>query len=295
MELRHFRYFIVVAEEQNIMRAAERLHIAQSALSRQMMDLEEQLGVALFERQHRRIHLSEAGRFYFTQIKQVLENIEQINAQTRRYAAGKIGSLSICINNAAVRVPVVTHSLRIFRSVHPGIDLKLTHMYASQQLEALRAGNIDAAFVLHSSDEEETEFGRLEVGKDKYILAIPSSHRLASRRVLRMIDLRDEAFLWKLPGRPPDHVMDACLAAGFTPQISQYVERLEISPKLVAEGMGLAFVLSYTRYMDTEVVFRPVADLDVSLNLDLMWKRTNSSAALAQFVETVRTHQAEIS
>ena len=279
-----------------MMRAAERLHIAQSALSRQIMDLEEQLGVGLFERQHRRIRLSEAGRFYYTEIKQVLESIERINEETKRYASGQVGSLKVCINNAAVRVPVVSQSLQIFRSHHPGIDLTLSHMYASHQLEALRSGALDAAFVLNSGDDDEADLERLRVGTDKYILAIPSAHPLASRRKdLRLIELKDEVFLWKQRGRLPDRVMDACVAAGFTPHISQYVERLEVSPKLVAEGMGLAFVLSYTRYLDTDVVFRPVSDLDVSLQLDLMWKRGNTSTALARFVETVRAHKAEIS
>lgn len=293
MELRHLRYFVVIAEEENIMRAAERLHVAQSALSRQIIDLEKELGVTLFERQHRRIKLSRAGQLYLVEMRRVLGEIEDVNARVKRYSAGESGSLIVSLNNVALRMGGVSQSLRIFRALHPGVDLHLSQMYAPDQLEALKSGRADAAFVLHARDEQDSELEYLEVGEDRYILALPAANPLAARHELRLADLQDQPFLWKERADSADPVMAACIAGGLVPRVVQHVERLEMSPTLVAAGMGLAFVLSSTRYLDTEVVFRPVSDLTVSLQLDLMWRRGIRSGPLARFIETVERHKAE--
>ena len=297
MELRHLRYFVVAAEEENFHRAAQRLHIAQSALSRQIKDLENELGVMLFDRHQRRVRLSEAGRMYMGEIRRILDDIAQVNKRTQRFAQGELGALRISLHNAVVRYPVVSQTLHAFRLSRPDVELTLSQMYSPDQLGALRERQIDAAFVLYTRDEADRELDHIEIGMDEFVLAMPGNHPLARRRRIVLDDLRDQPFLWMQRTINPhvyDRLMNACLAGGLSPHIVQHVVSQEVIPNLVAMGMGLGFVLSYTRHRGAKVVFRNVADLDVSLQLDLLWRHDNASATLAQFVDIVTRHKGRV-
>lgn len=290
MELRHLRYFVVAAEEENFHRAADRLHVAQSALSRQIKDLEDELGVQLFERQQRRVRLSEAGRVYLEEVRRILADIQRANAQTRRIATGLLGSLRISLHNAVVRYPVVTNILHAFRAAHPAIEVSMTQMYSPTQLEALEQRQIDAGFVLHSRLEPDADLQRIEIGTDHYVLAVPRQHRLAHSRKVLLSDLKNESLLWVQRDINPtvyDRLMRECLAGGLSPRIIQHVMSQEAVPNLVAMGMGLGFVLSYSRPPGDEVVFRDVEGFSVVLYLDFLWRRDNSSPSLAFLVGMV--------
>jgi DNA-binding transcriptional LysR family regulator len=290
MELRHFRYFVVAAEEENFRRAADRLHVAQSALSRQIKDLETELGVQLFERQQRKVRLSEAGRVYLGEVRRILEDIQRANAQTRSIAAGLLGTLRLSLHNSVVRYPVVTQILHAFRAAHPAIELTMTQMYSPTQLEALQQRQIDAGFVLHSRLESDAGLQRIEIGTDRYVLAVPRQHRLARSARIHLSDLKDQPLLWVQRSINPtvyDRLMRECLAGGLSPHIGQHVVSQEAVPNLVAMGMGLGFVLSYSRAPGDEVVFREVEGFSVELYLDFLWREDNSSPSLAFLVEMV--------
>jgi DNA-binding transcriptional LysR family regulator len=295
MELRHLRYFIVAAEEENFHRAAQRLHIAQSALSRQIKDLEDELDVQLFERNQRRVRLSEAGRMYLEEVRRILADLQQVNRRTQRFAQGELGALRISLHNAVVRYPVVSQTLQAFRVARPDVELTLSQMYSPEQLGALRERQIDAAFVLYIRDQAERELDHIGIGSDQFVLAMPRSHALAQRKRIILEDLRNEPFLWMNRGINPhvyDRLMNACLEGGLSPNIVQHVLSQEVIPNLVSMGMGLGFVLSYTRHRGAKVVFREVQDLKIPLQLDLLWRRDNASATLAQFVDTVARNKA---
>jgi len=295
MELRHLRYFIVAAEEENFHRAAQRLHIAQSALSRQIKDLEDELEVRLFDRHQRRVHLSETGRMYASEVRRILDDIQQVNKRTQRFAQGELGALRISLHNAVVRYPVVSQTLHAFRLSRPDVELTLSQMYSPDQLGALRERQIDAAFVLYTRDDADRDLDHIEIGMDGFVLALPANHALARRKRIVLEDLRDQPFLWMQRAINPrvyDRLMNACLGGGLSPHIVQHVVSQEVIPNLVAMGMGLGFVLSYTRHRGPKVVFREIADLKVPLQLDLLWRRDNASATLAQFVDIVKRHKA---
>lgn len=291
MELRQFRYFVVAAEEENFSRAAARLHVAQSALSRQIQLLERQLGLPLFERTRSRVHLTEAGRIYYEDIERILGEVEFANERASRYARGQSGTLRVGMHSVSVRFPVVSRALHAFRSAYPHIELLLSQRISANHLDALHSRGIDVAFVVHTGEPHDPLFASHHLGSGMHVLALPQAHALARRRSLRLADLKGEPFLWlRRSVNPPFHdaLMRACLLGGLSPRIVQYVLSQDMTPKLVATGMGLSFVLSPTVQKDAGVVLKKVADLSVPMQIDLVWRRDNQGAALKNFIATVR-------
>src|SRR6202048_4290596 len=173
MELRHLRYFVVVAEELNFCRAPEKLRIAQPPLSVQIRHLEEELRVQLFYRVKRRITLSPAGEVLFSQGRRLLREAEQIAEQVREAASGKTGSLSIGFVGTAM-YDILSWDLRIFRSMYPKIPLNLEDIHSSDQLQVLHSRKIDVGFV--RPPVRETSLEAEEVVTETLMVAVPEKH-----------------------------------------------------------------------------------------------------------------------
>ena len=215
MELRHLRYFVAVGEEQHYGRAAERLGIAQPALSRQIQDLEKELGFALFDRLPR--GETERGR------EIVLERCATHSARSRGgeaarraggYRQGRHAARWIC--RALSWHGVVPDSFRRFRRRQPDAELELHPMLSNQQMEAVRSGKLDAGFIF-SLEEPDGDVARLQVAQYKLMLAAPQGHALTRVKRLRLRDLRDAPFIWLHRWANPvyyDRIMHACLQGG---------------------------------------------------------------------------------
>jgi DNA-binding transcriptional LysR family regulator len=297
MELRHLRYFVVAAEEENLHRAAARLHIVQSALSRQIIDLERELGIKLFERERQRIRLSDAGRKYLESARRLLLELENANHSVRRVADGLEGRLRLSVHYAALYHAIVPRSLHAFRTAFAAVDVQFSHQLSDPQIHAIRSGEVDAGFTLHQTVADDADLESLRLGEDRFLLALPNAHPLLKRPVIRLADLVGEPFLWLERSVSPsvhDRLMGACLAGGLSPRIAQYVLSLVTCPKLVSVGMGLSFVLESTRPEDRSVHFREVVDLDLRQQLDLIWRRDDRSAVLSRFIDVVRSTAGEL-
>ena len=144
MELRHLRYFVGVAEEQHYGRAAERLYVAQPSLSRQIQDLERELGYALFERIPRGVRLTAAGKLYLDDARRILKDVQDATRRAERVASGKAGTLRIGIATALSWNGMVAKSFREFRRRQPEVALELHHLVSIHQIEAIVAGRLDA-------------------------------------------------------------------------------------------------------------------------------------------------------
>jgi DNA-binding transcriptional LysR family regulator len=290
MELRHLRAFLVAAEEQNLHRAAARLHITQSAVSRQIRALEEHLGQPLFHRQGRQMRLSNSGEAFRKDAQNILAVVHNAGERMRQAASGHVGQLSISLHPNSLRRTVVLRSIRAFKKKFPGVTLSLSQLNSGRLLESIRDGNIDAGFTFNTLDNDPA-LEQCAIGTDHYVLALPRSHRLAARARLRLRDLADESFVWFQRENNSvfhDQLMKACLAGGLSPRIVQYALSWNMILDLVSIGMGVAFVVSSSSNHKGNVVFRKVHDLPVPIRFDLVWRRDNSSSALAQFVTTVR-------
>src|ERR1700722_739549 len=225
MELRHLRYFLAVGEEQHYGRAARRLRVAQPALSRQIQDLEKELGFRLFERLPRGVKLSAAGKSYLSDARRILLEVEEAKLRAQRVAFGKAGMLRVGFVEVFSWHGVVPDSFRRFRRQQPDVELDLQPLRSVDQIEAVRSGRLDAGFVFTLAEPDE-DFAQMLVAQHKVVLAAPQGHAVTRLKRLRLRDLRDAPFVWFHRSANPlfyERIMQACIRGGLsTPRIVQY-------------------------------------------------------------------------
>jgi DNA-binding transcriptional LysR family regulator len=293
MELRHLRYFVAVAEESHFGRAARRLHIAQPPLSRQIRDLERELGTPLFERGPRGAELTPAGRAFLPEARLTLAQAERAQRTAQRASRGETGRLRVGFVDAATNSGILPDVLAFFRMHLPAIGLSLFEMDPAQQAEALRDGRIDLG-ILQSPPADADRWLRLEsVHNEPLVAAIPRGHRLATRARLSLADFAEEAFVLFPRHIAPmlhDDIMARCRAARFAPRVVQEAGGWHTVASLVSAGVGVAFVprsLAQSRHRG--VVYRPVRDLRTNSGLWAIWKRGESSPVRDRLVTVLKT------
>lgn len=291
MELRHLRSFVAAAELEHFGRAAERLHIVQPALSRQIRELEDEIGAPLFSRLKRGVRLTAAGRVLRDEARQLLARLDDALARTRAIASGREGLLRVGFVDTAVYSPALPKLFDQFRRRHPGVRLELLQRTSLAQAELLRRGEIDLAFVYHHPER----LGALAVRplwRERILLAVPARHRLAKRRSVRLTELREESFVWIPRDLSPayyDLVFRGCAAAGFRPNIVQEGGTDSAIMSLVAAGAGLSFCLESSRHhRPAGVALVPIRDLKAYVQLDAVWRTDRDNPALPLFVAMLR-------
>src|ERR1700756_1701883 len=195
MELRHLRYFVAIGEEESYRRAAQRLNVAQTALSTQIQDLEAELGVKLFGRLPRGVKLSAAGRLFLEDARRILQEVSEAAARAARVARGQSGTLRVGFTENASWRGVVPYSFRRFREQQPDAELQLQPAASLEQLEAIRSGRLDAGFV-NFMPKSDPELDQLPVPIQHVELAAPKKHPLTKLKKLRLRDLADIPFVW---------------------------------------------------------------------------------------------------
>jgi DNA-binding transcriptional LysR family regulator len=261
MELRHLRYFVAVADERNFTRAAERLCIAQPPLSRQIQQLEEELGVVLIEKGMRPLQLTEAGRFFHVHAQELLAKAAELKSMTQR--VGKIErTLSIGFV-ASTLYGLLPEIVQRFRTRYATVEVSFHEMTTMQQIQALKDGVIDVGFgrVKH----EDPNIRRILLREERLIVALPANHpRAAATDPVKLVDLQQECLII-YPKAPRPSFADQVLAAfserSITPYKVMEVRELQIAIGLVAAGEGVAIVPDSVQGMQRkDVVYRPIAD-----------------------------------
>ena len=292
MELRHLRYFVAIGEEQHYGRAARRLRVAQPALSRQIQDLEEEVGFKLFERLPRGVKLSVAGKLFLEDARRILQEISEAAVRAGRVASGRSGTLRIGFTENSSWRGVVPDSFRRFREQQPDAELQLQPEASLVQLEAIRSGRLDAGFV-NFMPKSDPELNQLLVARQHVELAAPRSHPLTRLKKVRLRDLMEALFIWFPRRSNPafyDQLMLKCYRGGLkSPRIVQEGVNEPTILSLVSTGMGVGWVLATARWRCPEsVVILPVVDLNMPLTLALVWRKDNTSPLLANFIAEVR-------
>jgi DNA-binding transcriptional LysR family regulator len=292
MELRHLRYFVAVGEEQHYGRAASRLRVAQPALSRQIQDLEEEVGFKLFERLPRGVQLSAAGKLFLQDARRILQEVNEAAARAGRVARGLSGTLRVGFTENASWRGVVPDSFRRFREQQPDAELQLQPAASFEQLEAIRSGRLDAGFV-NFMPKSDPEVDQLPVAIHHIELAAPKRHALTKLKKLRLRDLTDVPFVWFPRWASPafyDRLMHECYRGGLrSPRIVQEGLNEATILSLVSSGLGVGWVLGTARWRSPDtVVILPVVDLNMPLSLVLAWRRDNASPLLAHFIGEVQ-------
>jgi DNA-binding transcriptional LysR family regulator len=255
------RYFVAVAEERNFTRAAERLHIAQPPLSRQIQQLEEDLGVTLIEKGVRPLRLTEAGAFFLAHAKPLLDQVRDLRTMTQR--VGKLERTLSVGFVASTLYGLLPDIIRRYRENHPEVEVTLHEMTTVEQLKALKEGSIDVGFGRLKS--EDTSIRRILLREEPMVVALFPGHRLAEKEgKLRLTDLIHEALLvYPKAPRPSfaDQVLAAFREANLTPDHVTEVRELQIAMGLVAAGQGIAVVPESVQGMHhRNVVYRRIED-----------------------------------
>jgi DNA-binding transcriptional LysR family regulator len=286
VDARLWRSFTTVAEELHYGRAAERLHITQPALSRQIRDLERVLGITLFDRTSRRVVLSRAGQAVLGQARRALVESDRAVRLARLTAHGDRGELAIAVL-PAVALALLPAIIRVYRHAHPAIGVTISESFDDEQLAALTAGRIDAGFLRAAAAPPGLY---LETLLTEPILAgLPAGHRLARHDRIALSELAGEPFVFFPRHRSVlayDEFIASCRAAGFSPAIVQEASGIS-ALGLVAAGLGVTVVAaSYQALSLDGVRFVPV--IGHQLTLQVAWAAGNTNTALPGFLETAR-------
>ncbi len=285
-ELRHLVYFREVARALHFRKAAEALAVAQPALSRQIAQLEQALGVTLFVRSRRRVELTAAGRALLERTEPLLRSLAGIATELRAVSGGEVGHVRIAFTGLAMAT-VLPGILREFHRRYPGIRLELNEMPTSAQLTALQAGEIACGFF--HPDATTPGMKTHQLLREKNGVLLPADHALAARPTLRLRDLADTPFVLFPRTHNPgfyDRVLAAFARAGVTPRIAEEVWPRANGIGLVRSGLGATFMCpSEARTLPPEVAFRPLEGPAPESRLVLGWPQSPApEPALAAFI-----------
>ena len=289
MELRHLRYFIAVAEELHFARAAERLHIEQSPLSRAIKELEYDLGVQLFERTTRSTRLTWAGKVFLEDVHRIFATIDQAKASVKAAAMGYRGSLRIALSdgNAQLRLAAL---LAQCREEEPEVEIQLFEIPFSQQVKGLRSDLYDAGFA-QSAEVGEGVIAE-PVWSDPLVIAVPARHPLLVHKRIPL----DEALRYPLVLSHPEACEGFCqqierllCTVDAQPVVATRVTTLDLMLTLVAAGYGLGFASAsqITVCRHPEVVVRPLAGRTLVLTTYLLHPDVEPSVQLSHFIDRV--------
>lgn len=302
MELRHLRYFRAIGREEHFGRAAIALRVAQPALTRQIRDLEAELGVELFERLPRGVRLSDAGRVFLADVEEILAQVDRAVNRAKRLGSGHIGTIRVGLSEIIAAHEFISYGLLTFRESEPGVALDLRSMGSIAQIAAIKDGTLDAGIVYdaHVDERDEEALDQAVIGTGEIMLAVHRNHRLAERDSVSMAELADEPALWPERRTAPgyyDRLMTACLETGSMPRIVQECTTNSILLSLVAVGMGVGFV-TVTRPLPSAPNIRllPITDLALTFDVLMVWRNRDRSAALQRFVQVMseRDHAAQL-
>lgn len=293
MIARHFKFFLVAAEEQSFQRAAERLHIAQSALSRRISDLEREMGgVQLFERLARGVRLTASGRSMLEDVRRITSQIEEATGKAWRIDRGEVGLLRIGFADTTGWKRIIPETLRRFEACYPEVDVQLLPMVSESQREALRTGAIDLGLMfdaLGAARSDDGEVASVPLSLHRFLLVVPECHRLHRHERITLADLRHENLIWPSRRHAPalfNRMMDACRNLDFTPRIKIEVIAIDMAYDLTASGLGLAMILAEdTAAPPPGLSLRRLDDFNLELQYHMMWRRENHASPLANFVE----------
>lgn len=280
MELRHLRYFAAVAETRHFGRAAERLHMAQPALSQSIRQLENELGTALFTRTTRQVRLTPAGEFLREEAARVLNAVDDSVRGVRRIAEGRQGLVRISFTGsaAATQLPRIA---RILKQELPGLSLEVhADLLTPAQVAGLDDGSLDLGVLRPPTAGDGLDLRTIEI--EPLVLAVAADHRLATEPVVSMADLRTEDFvLFADPSSVLNEaVLRSCREAGFAPRHQHQAAGIAVMLPLVAADMGVALVPASVRAAPLAgVVFRDVADA-ASIELALAWRSDSPSPSV---------------
>lgn len=290
MELRHLRYFVAVAEDLSFTKAAAKLHLAQPSITRQIHNLEEEIGVGLLNRSRSQVALTEEGRSFLVDARRILALAAESILAVQRLSRGETGQLNIAyLSNSDVELLPAT--LGAFRQAFPHIALNLFDMAPAEQFRALEARKIDLGFV---GLPPPATLGHLKwesITRHRTVVVLPIKHPLARKPQVSLRELKTMFFVGLSEKTHPgfrNWLSATCQQAGFTPRILQDAEMEPALMTFVAEGLGVSLAREHIKKLPHPgVAFRPLTP-PIKSDYCIAWNRGNDSRALQQYIEIVK-------
>lgn len=290
MELRTLRAFVVLAEEEHFHRAAERLLIAQPALSQTIKRLEKQLHVQLFIRTTRSVELTDAGRVLLVEARQVLSAADRALSAVQHAASGELGLVRIGFV-ASAALGLVPSILLAVQETWPRLDLELLEATTGAQLIALRSGELDIGIVREAHPSPDLLI--TELVEERLVVAVHSSHPLAGRDRIELSELRDEAFIAAPRGATPllsDHIGALCDSVGFHQRVIHEALQFPTILGLVAANTGIGIVPESMRALQLPgLVYLDLTDKRATSRISVVTTSVRAQTALVRNVLTVVT------
>lgn len=258
LDLRLLEYFVAAAELEHVGKAAERLHISQSPLSRQIRRLEKDLNLELFIREKQRIRLTESGRWLLAQAQELLAHSQKLSQQAELRSRGQAGTLIVGFTSFAMWSGILPTLLRRFQTDFPHATVELRSMRSARQIEEVRSGSLDIGFI--TTPVREVDLELTCVLEEPSLLVFHEIHPLAHKRSISPSDLNAVSWILLAESFTPERqerFFAACASAGFTPHVVQKVTEPFTLLALVESGMGVGLIRSSARkYASPSLVFR---------------------------------------
>ncbi len=290
MELRHLRYFSTVATELHFGRAAEKLRIAQPPLSKQIQDLEKELGFDLFTRTKRSVALTPAGQAFLVEVNQIFQQLDRaidIGAKTSR---GELGQISIGFVSSATYniLPVM---LQQFRDRYPDVQIELHELTTDRQLVWLRAGRIDIGLIRPPIIDP--DFASQIIFQESLVVVLPIDRHLAAQDSIDLGALATEPFILFPRELAPglyDPIIAICQAAGFSPRVVQECIQMQTIVSLVSANMGISILPASIQEAQRQgVVYKPIRAGDASISqlakIAIVWRINDNSPTMNRLLE----------
>lgn len=291
MELRHLRYFVGVAEEENVSRAARKLNVSQPALSRQIRDLEDEIGFLLLDRGARAVRLTEAGRVFLVEARNVLTNAESAVKAARAVATGERGELNVGYAPSPTS-RLLPPTLRAFQAAMPGVRVKLHDLSSGQMLAGLREGKLQLAALVRPPAGRLRGFHFEELARDSICLAVAPDHPLARRRSVTLAEVaREPLITYSRQDHPEIHESLAALFNGINrkPSIAEEHDSVHGLIAGVESGAGVALALrSLACTAGPRLKLVPFSPELVSLAIGLAWTDAGFTPAAERFLQCAR-------
>ncbi|WP_371362763.1 HTH-type transcriptional regulator GltC [Sporomusa rhizae] len=288
MEFRNFLYFVTLAEELHFGNAAKKLNMSQPPLSQQIQKFEEELGAKLFERSHKQVKLTVAGRALLPEAKKILKQTSNAIDIVKKASRGEYGEIRISYGETA-SFRGLSNIMKKYREQYPLVEIVLSEMATAEQIAALKDGKIDVGFI--HPPKQFTDLEHQYVLTDPLIAVLPENHPLASCTEIPLTALKDEVFVIprKESGPLVDYIIEACEGEGFSPRIARHdVMRLTVST-LVAGGAGIAVLPeSSTQVITPGTVCVKLLQGNLGIELHAATRKNDNNAVVSNFLRVIR-------
>lgn len=289
LDLQHLQTFLVVAEEMNFSKAAERLHIAQPPLSRQIQRLEKSLNVQLFNRTKPQIQLTVAGRVLVAEAKKIFKQVDLGIQLTQRANRGEIGQLVIGFEGSSL-ADLVSLAVKTYRQQFPDVNIFVREMPSNEQIQALLSEKIDLGFIVPQQVGDSLIVETIL--QESLVVAIAQSHPLATQQSIDIQQLASEYFLVGFGDRRcglDEIVLRICERAGFAPQLMQVTNDVQLMLGFIAADMGVTLLPeSIIRFQRDGVVYLPLTPSTEKITLAIAFRSDTPCSALNNFLQVVR-------